>query len=305
MSKVEVICYGDINVDYVGKMDRLPEVDEELPIENLTIHCGGAATNVAVGLARLGHNVSFLGCAGDDEVGKGLLSELAEDGVILSDVVIKKNVNTGMVIAILDNDGERRLMTYSGANKQMEVKDINKNLFDEARVFHLSSPQLHMVEPLLKYAKEKGLMTSFDPGSLICRLGISAVKPLLHLVDVLFLNQVEYQQLMGSKSPSNLEYFCELGCKMVIYKKGREGSVILTNEGFSKKVLGFEVTSVDSTGAGDAFAAGFLSAMLSNEDIDTSILFANAMGALAVTARGAKSALPTKKELEIFIDNHK
>ncbi|PKM55707.1 conserved protein of unknown function [Petrocella atlantisensis] len=305
MSKVEVICYGDINVDYVGNMNRLPEVDEELPIENLTIHCGGAATNVAVGLARLGHSVSFLGCTGDDEIGKRLLSELAEDGVIISNVIVKEDMNTGMAIAILDNEGERRLMTYSGANNKMEVRDISENIFEDARIFHLSSPQLHMVEPLLKYAKEKGLITSFDPGSIICRLGISVIEPLLHLVDVLFLNQVEYQQLMGSKIPSNLRYFCDLGCKMVIYKKGREGSILLTKEGLSTELPGFDVVSVDSTGAGDAFAAGFLSAMLRNEEMDMIILSANAMGAIAVTARGAKVALPDRNKLEKFIYNHK
>lgn len=303
MEEPKIICYGDLNVDYIGRMDRLPVPDEEMPIEDLTVHCGGAATNVAVGLKRLGHNVSFLGCIGSDPIGKQMLSELQSDDIDLSQVIVRPNQMTGMVISIIDNQGERRLMTHYGANKEISKSDLADNLFDSVSILHMSSPQLHMVKPLLEQAKRKGLVTSFDPGSLICRHGMAVLKPLLSLVDILFLNRIEYQQLIDSQNKLNFTPFFKEGCKTVIYKKGKDGCILQTHEGLKVESIGYNVTPLDTTGAGDAFAAGFLSGLIRGNSYEKCIKMANATGALSVTAKGAKGALPNRDKLDRFISN--
>lgn len=301
MDETRVICYGDLNADYIGRMDRIPEPDEELPIEDLSIHCGGAATNVAVGLTRLGHDVAFLGCVGSDPVGERMYGELRSEGVDLSHLVVKKDQMTGMVISILDQQGERRLMTHYGANAAMTEEDLPGNLFHSVSILHMSSPQLHMVRPLLEQAKKAGIMTSFDPGSLICRHGMSVMGPLLPWVDLLFLNRVEYQQLLGDQGEVDFSTLFALGCQTVIYKKGKEGSMLITREGTRVETSGFPVTPVDTTGAGDAFAAGYLSALIRGLPVEKRMRYANATGALSVSARGAKEALPDREELEAFL----
>lgn len=304
MRQPEVICYGDLNADYIGRMDRIPEPDEELPIEDLSIHCGGAATNVAVGLSRLGHDVAFLGCAGSDPIADRMLEELRSEGVDLSQLIIKENQMTGMVISILDHHGERRLMTHYGANAAMSEADLSEDFFEHATIFHMSSPQLHMVKPLLERAKKKGLLTSFDPGSLICRHGMKVLGPLLSMVDLLFLNRVEYQQLIGEQDELDFSPFFSQGCQTVIYKKGKEGSLLVTREGVQVASKGFSVKPLDTTGAGDAFAAGYLSAMIRGLSDADRMRYANGTGALSVTARGAKEALPDRQQLESFLSQH-
>ncbi len=304
MGYPEVICYGDLNADYIGRMDRIPEPDEELPIEDLSIHCGGAATNVAVGLSRLGHEVAFLGCAGSDPIADRMLGELRSEGVDLSRLIVKKHQMTGMVISILDHHGERRLMTHYGANAAMSEADLPEDLFATASIFHMSSPQLHMVRPLLERAKKNGLQTSFDPGSLICRHGMEVLGPLLPLVDLLFLNRVEYQQLVGDHEDLDFSLFFSKGCQTVIYKQGKEGSILVTREGVQFASQGFSVKPLDTTGAGDAFAAGYLSAMIRGLSATDRMRYANGTGALSVTARGAKEALPDRHQLESFLSQH-
>lgn len=302
MNQLDVICYGDINVDYIGKMDRLPEKDEELPIHELEKFCGGAATNVAVTLSRLGKKTAYLGSIGGDSSGVELLNRLEKEDVDTSEVVEKSDHLSGMVVAVIDDNGERRMLSHLGANKAMEPGDIRESFIKQAEILHISSSQLEVVSRLIAIAKKHNLLVSFDPGTLASRRGLADLKELLKKVDILFLNRVEYRQLTGSTDIEKLDLFLELGCEIVIYKQGKSGSYVKAVGKSGLMVSGFPVAAVDSTGAGDAFAGGFLAAYLDDLDLKKSIVFANAVGAISVTKKGAKEALPTKEEVEKFIE---
>ncbi len=99
-SKFDVICFGDINVDYIGRMERIPDIDEELPINNLEKFCGGAATNVAVALSRLGKKTGYIGSIGNDSNGIELLARLRDEGVDVSRVNKKENYSSTSNISL-------------------------------------------------------------------------------------------------------------------------------------------------------------------------------------------------------------
>ena len=300
----EVVCFGDINLDYIGKVDRVPEKDEEVPLEDLKTFSGGAGTNVAVALARLGSKVAFIGSIGDDSIGNNLLKEISLEGVDTSHVVIKKGYGTGIVFSIVDNEGERRLLTYSDANLQTKENDFSEKFIKKAKILHMSSPYLPVVPYLINIAKKNNLIVSFDPGTLISRYGIDKIKSILANVDILFLNTVEYQQFTGSSNLNNLDLFIELGCKMIIYKQGKKGSLIHTSRGTEVCMPSFSVKAIDSTGAGDAFAGAFLHGYIRNYATEELMKFSSAVAALSIMQKGAKEGLPKAKEVQTFLKNH-
>ncbi|MGM0502045.1 MAG: carbohydrate kinase family protein [Bacillota bacterium] len=301
-SEFDVICFGDINVDYIGRMDRIPNIDEELPIYNLEKFCGGAATNVAVALARLDKKTGYMGSIGDDSNGKELLERLQNEGVDVSRVNKKEGYLSGTVFAIIDNDGERRLLSYLGANLQTKKEDFDKEYISKTKILHMSNPLLSVVPTLLSYARENNLMISFDPGTLISSKGLKEIEYIIKETDILFLNRVEYNDLVKN-SEKGLDEFLERGCKMVVYKKGKEGSLLKTANGKEINSPGFNVEVVDTTGAGDAFAGGFLTAYLNELELKDIMEFANAVAAISVTSKGAKEALPTLDKVLDFIKN--
>jgi ribokinase len=302
-SKFDVICFGDINVDYIGRMERIPDIDEELPINNLEKFCGGAATNVAVALSRLGKKTGYIGSIGNDSNGIELLARLRDEGVDVSRVNKKENYLSGTVFAILDNNGERRLLSYLGANLQTKKEDIDPGYLSQTKVLHMSNPLLSVVPTLLSYTRENNLIVSFDPGTLISSKGLKEIEYILKETDILFLNRVEYNDLVKN-SEKGLDLFLELGVKMVVYKKGKAGSFLKTAKGEEINCPGFKVDVVDTTGAGDAFAGGFLTAYLDELELKDLMSFANAVAAISVTKKGAKEALPAKNEVIKFIADH-
>ncbi len=302
-SEFDVICFGDINVDYIGRMDRIPNIDEELPIYNLEKFCGGAATNVAVALARLGKKTGYMGSIGDESNGEELLERLQNEGVDVSRVNKKDGYLSGTVFAIIDNDGERRLLSYLGANLQTKKEDFDKEYISKTKILHMSNPLLSVVPTLLSYAKENNLMISFDPGTLISSKGLKEIEYILKETDILFLNRVEYNDLIKN-SEKGLDEFLELGCKMVVYKKGKDGSYLKNSKGEEINSPGFKVEVVDTTGAGDAFAGGFLTAYLNKLELNAIMEFANAVAAISVTKKGAKEALPNHEEVLNFIEKN-
>jgi ribokinase len=241
-----------------------------------------------------------MGSIGDDSNGKELLDRLQNEGVDISRVNKKEGYLSGTVFAIIDNDGERRLLSYLGANLQTKKEDFDKDYISKTKVLHMSNPLLSVVPTLLSYAKENNLIVSFDPGTLISSKGLKEIEYILKETDILFLNRVEYNDLVKN-SEKGLDIFLELGAKMVVYKKGKKGSFLKTAKGEEINSPGFKVDVVDTTGAGDAFAGGFLTAYLNNLELKDLMRFANAVAAISVTSKGAKEKLPNLDEVSDFI----
>jgi ribokinase len=288
----KVVAAGHINWDVTIHVDRLPEPDGETRIERLEQSGGGSAANVAVGLVDLGGQSVVYGSVGGDESGALALRELASAGVDPGQVLVDATEPTSVKYVIVDGGGELLMLANDGANESFTAAGLDRDTLAAADHLHLTGQQPETAAALATAAAEAGATRSFDPGR---RVGDREFDAALHATDVLFLNAPEADALADS---TDIDPW-EPDDRVVAIKLGSEGATIRTPHG-DVSHPGFDVDPVDTAGAGDAFAAGFLGAALREpevtdggfshdpRDYQVPLLVGNACGAVAaetVTAR--------------------
>ena len=261
---------------------------------------GGSAANTAVALSRLGVPVGFLGAVGDDELGHRLLNNLREEGVDISAVQVLKRRSSTRIYVIVDvESGERGMIGVRDASLGFKPDEETVEYVAGAEILHVSGYMLHG-EPLrgrtrwlMEEASRRGVRLSLD------LTPESAERNLLSELnlDILLCNEDEIRRLGYQPSPEGAsEAERELGCGGVIVKLGPRGcAASLLGETYHRPA--FKVEAVDTTGAGDAFNAGILYGILKGLDVERMLEMANALGAYACMAPGARH-LPSLRELE-------
>lgn len=304
--RTRVIALGDANVDLIASAESLPARGEEILIRNLEMHAGGSAANLAVAVSRLGVRSGFIGKVGDDLFGHFLIKHFRREGVNISQLRISDEAPTGLVFCIITNDGERTMFTSRGVNVNLSPDEIDVEYIKGADVLHLSGyallkdPQRSAALKALEAAKEGKLFISFDVGVLAPMEVGNLARSISGSVNLLFLNELEAKWLTGASPRSAAEKLLKLGLEIVALKLGSKGCLVLTKED-RISVPAFVVKTVNSTGAGDAFNAGFLVGFMEGWNLEEIARFANAAGAIKVTRVGAASALPTRREIEAFM----
>ncbi|TKX38433.1 carbohydrate kinase [Halorubrum sp. CGM5_25_10-8B] len=288
----KVVSAGHINWDVTIHVDRLPEPDGETRIDRLEQSGGGSAANVAVGLVDLGGQSVVYGSVGGDESGALALRELASAGVDPGQVLVDAAEPTSVKYVIVDGGGELLMLANDGANESFSAAGLDRDTLAAADHLHLTGQQPETAAALATAAAEAGATRSFDPGRRVADREFDAA---LHASDVLFVNDREADALAAATDVDPWEP----EDRVVAIKLGDEGATVRTPHG-SVSHPGFDVDPVDTTGAGDAFAAGFLAAALREPEItgdgfshdprdyQVPILVGNACGAVAtesVTAR--------------------
>ncbi|MGQ3329227.1 carbohydrate kinase family protein [Halorubrum sp. FL23] len=288
----KVVSAGHINWDVTIHVEQLPEPDGETRIDLLEQSGGGSAANVAVGLVGLGGQSVVYGSVGGDESGALALRELASAGVDPGQVLVDADAPTSVKYAIVDGSGELLMLANDGANESFTAAELDRDTLAAADHLHLTGQQPGTAAALATAAAEAGTTRSFDPGR---RLGDREFEAALHATDLLFLNAPEADALADS---TDIDPW-EPDDRVVAIKLGEEGATIRTPRG-DVSHPGFDIDAVDTVGAGDAFAAGFLGAALRDPDItgdgfsndprdyQVPLLVGNACGAIAtetVTAR--------------------
>lgn len=306
LMRTRVIALGDANVDLIASAESLPARGEEILIRNLEMHAGGSAANLAVAVSRLGVRSGFIGKVGDDLFGHFLIKHFRREGVNISQLRISDEAPTGLVFCIITNDGERTMFTSRGVNVNLSPDEIDVEYIKGADVLHLSGyallkdPQRSAALKALEAAKEGKLFISFDVGVLAPMEVGNLARSISGSVNLLFLNELEAKWLTGASPRSAAEKLLKLGLEIVALKLGSKGCLVLTKED-RISVPAFVVKTVNSTGAGDAFNAGFLVGFMEGWNLEEIARFANAAGAIKVTRVGAASALPTRREIEAFM----
>ena len=265
MNKLDVVGFGALNVDTLLKVERIAGPEEESFIENYTEACGGSAANTMVGLARLGCKVGFIGKVADDHEGKLQIDSFNTEGVDTNGIIHAKQGKSGSVLGFVDKKGARALYINPGVNDTLESREINLEYFAQTSFLHLSS--FVGERPFRAQKKLVGMLpntikVSFDPGALYAQKGLAAIEPLIRSSHVFMPNALELEQLTGeSDYRKGADFIIEMGVKIVVVKLGAKGCYVTDGqEQFS--VDGFQVKVVDTTGAGDAFNAGFLYGLL-------------------------------------------
>jgi len=282
-----VICAGHVNWDVTLRVDQLPAADSEATITDQQQSGGGSASNVACALAALDVETALLGSVGTDENGHLARRALSEAGVDCSPLVTVDS-ETAVKYLVVDADGELMVLGNDGANESFDATDLSEGMLTSAEHLHLTSQDPETAATLAARASEAGLSVSFDPGR---RIHARDYSDTLSIADLVFLNKREATTAIED----HLGPIEDLS-RVIAIKHGGDGAEVLTPDGEYANHDGFPVDAVDTTGAGDAFAAGFLAAVLEDEtrthpDYKRALAVANACGALAASECGARTDL--------------
>jgi len=305
MKRPQVLVIGELNVDIVATGLRgLPEMGAEILAQDCELTLGSASAIFAAGMSKLGHKVTFVSQVGRDYFGDFCITRLKQLGVTTSNVARRANEKTGVTLA-LSGRRDRAMITFPGAIASLTGDRVNDRLLKQHDHLHLTSYYLQKgLQPafgeILQRAKAFGLSTSFDPNSDPSDRWNSKINTVLKHTDILFVNEREALKLTDANSAQTA--LKHLGAKVpcVVVKRGAKGAIASeNNELFADS--GFRVKHLDTTGAGDSFDAGFLSAYLSLQPLTECLRYGNACGALSAISVGGTAGQPTLAELQEFL----
>ena len=296
--RFDIICFGALNVDRLHKVNRIAREDEESYITDLKEVPGGSAANTAVGLARLGLKIGFIGKVSDDREGNLLVEDFKKEGVDTNGIVVLRGDRSGVVVGFIDREGERALYVDPGVNDSLQFEDIDLKYARNTEFLHLTS---FVGETPLKAQKNlvrvlSDVRVSFDPGELYTRRGLTSLQPMVKRSTVLFLNRNEMKVLTGEGYEKGTKILVKKGAAIVAVKLGKKGCYV--TDGKEKHLVEpYDVEVVDTTGAGDAFCAGFLYGMMKNKDLHECGRLANFVASRSITRVGARKGLPKVSDL--------
>jgi ribokinase len=325
MKKLDVVGLGALNMDYLYRVERVlrngetvanTEHIERSPkytgteLKWLGSFPGGSAANTIYGLNRLKINAGFIGTVGDDADGKMLLKDFKKAGVDTSQIKVKKGVKTGFTKCLSDKYNFRSIQVTPGANNLLTIDDLDLSYINQAEILHISSfvddAQLEILLGLVKKL-DSSVKISFSPGELYATRGIKALKAVLKHTYILFLNEKEIEQLTGKDLKKGAKACLRSGCQIVVVTLGKgtswksvmATSYIRDSQGeYVVEPADKEIISIqDTTGAGDAFAAGFLYGLLKDKTLDECGRLGDVVAKFSITRTGARQGLPTLSEL--------
>ena len=299
MKSFDVVGFGALNVDTLFRVNQIAGAEEESFIEAHNETCGGSAANTMVGLARLGCKVGFIGKVGSDKKGAMLLEDFEREGVDTSGVIRMKQGSSGSVMGFVDKQGARALYIDSGVNDTIAFEEIKPKYVSQARFLHLTSfvgeKSLNSQKKLLEALPD--VKVSFDPGALYAKKGFVQLEPIIKKTYVLMPNAVELEIITGeTEYCKGADFLVGRGVKIVVVKLGAKGCYV--TDGHERHLIGvFKVETVDTTGAGDAFCAGFLYGLLKDKNLYECGRLGNFVASRCVMKMGAREGLPFAKDL--------
>lgn len=301
---MSVLCVGQIVADVVVRpVDRLPVPGRTETVANLDLVAGGCAANTASVLAKLGVEVAVAGIVGRDVLGQAVLSELRAAGVDTTPVIRHLGIPTSAVLVLTDSSGERSFLYREGGNERLRDSDISPEAIEKAGFVHVGGAMKLLeldLESWLPRARSSGCLISLDTDWDTKGAWIDQIGPSLPYVNYLLTNEEEGRMLTGLVDCVDVgRKLLGMGPQIVVVKRGAEGAVAVT-DGMVRQFSAFPVAVLDTTCAGDGFAAGFLYGLTQEWSLDATITFANATGALCTTTvshHGVSSAEATMEFL--------
>lgn len=269
-------------------VDRFPHLGETISAKNIHIEPGGKGYNQAVAASKLGADVSFLTAVGSDHYGKVCMDILKEYNIKVK--VLEKNKKTAFASILTDKKGDNEVIVYHGAS--LEKEDI-KIFVDEIKnadilLLQLETP-ISIIKKAIAIAKEYNTFIILNPAPAINLDGY-----ILESVNLLTPNEVEANTIFKIINRNNCRAIITLGSK---------GALIL-DQGKEIRFPTYKVETVDTTGAGDTFNAALAVEIGKGRKLNAAVRFANAAAALSVTKNYVIDSLPTKTEVDSFLNKH-
>jgi len=274
--------------------------NEKLDVENAEISSGGAATNVAVALAKLGFSSSCITEIGDDVAGQTVMKDLTDAKVDVSQVVKVPGENTAISALLISQDGARTALVYRGASRMLEGTDVKWDTL-QTKWIHLSSVgNAELITRTLTWCKEHQVPLSWNPGNWeLERIKSGELKPDLSAVHVLFINRKEAGMVLGKDLTQESDWkseWCIVGPHISIVTDGKNGGKYCV-DGKCSEYSAKEVSVVQETGAGDAFASGCIAGLLKGKTLVEAIEMGKEEAAAVVQQMGAKKGLLSSIDL--------
>jgi len=315
VNDIEVVGLGALNIDHLHRVERILDEGEAV-VKEAVSSPGGSAANTIYGLAKLGVSTGFIGVVGDDAEGEALLDDFQKVGVDTSQIRLKHGEKTGSVLCLSDSLGQRSLYVSPAANNLLTMDDLDIDYINQAKILHLASfaddRQLEISLDLVTKL-DSSVKVSFTPGALYAAKGLKALSSILSRTHILFINRNEMRQLTGEDIKTGAERCLNQGCRIVAVTLGKGvnlESEMETSHGTTTAYIrdahaGYivesdsrdNVSQVDTTGAGDAFAAGFLYGFLNGKGPQECGYLGDIVARFSITKAGAREGLPTLDEL--------
>ncbi len=295
-----VLCIGDVMLDVITKIAVMPDkinYGSDTP-SKISTHGGGAAGNVASWLTRTDARATIVGHVGDDAAGSALMSEFDALGVRHQNLMVDKG-SSGVVVVLVDPSGERTMFPDNGANSGLKLSDLPD--LSEFNAVYLSgySPLDPLSRPgvlaMIEKIKEAKLPIYFDPASVggMMEVPLSEVKSWIRLMDVILLNEEEAIYLTGETDPEKAMELLLQECETVVIKRGSQGAIGKARGSILVSVPAQSTEVVDTTGAGDSFAAGFIAHYALTKNMQHGLEAGAAVAARCVAIVGARPRVGT------------
>ncbi|MEM5836354.1 MAG: sugar kinase [Candidatus Aenigmatarchaeota archaeon] len=304
---MDLTVIGDINLDLISSpLKSYPEKDRQVTLPKFMVQLGGSSAIFACACSKLGLKTKFIGRLGFDLISKFLIREMQKTGV-KTKIKRVKGENAGITISLTFEDMKRAMITFRGSNSNLSRKDFSLKDID-GKILHIGGFNLldslrKDVYEIFSFAREKGMKTSLDPNWDPKGWKKGRIKDLIKILkttDFFFPDYEEGKAITKIEEPKKIvEKLLELGSKVVALKCGRRGCFVGSKDEIFY-VKGLKVKSVQTTGAGDAFDAGFIKAFLSGLNLKECAEFANVCGAFYTMGFGIERFPSENKIIKIF-----
>ena len=306
--KLDAICVGAAIVDIpLQPVNRDMFEIESFPLQQISMTIGGDAINEATIMSRLGHKIGLISMVGRDAVGNFIIEHCEKNGIDYSGIRVREGIDTSINVGLVTADGERTFVTNrNGSLWKMTIDDVDLSRLKEARLLSLASifnnPLLDCpaLVKIFKEAKAQDMIICAD--MIKARLGetLDDIKEALGYVDYFFPN---YDEACLMTEETELEKiadrFLDCGIQHVVIKTGKKGCYIKSQDGSVLEVPAMKgITAIDTIGAGDNFASGFITAILEGKSLKECAEFANVTASISVQSIGATTGVQKREQVD-------
>ena len=297
--KFDVIGFGALNVDKFYRVSRIAREGEESFILSMSESPGGSAANTIVGLARLDARTGFIGKVANDHEGQLLLGDFRREGVNTDGILIAREGRSGTVSAFVDKKGERALYVHPSVNDTLTFEEINLEYTKQTEFLHLTSVDEKPFQAQKRLIAElPNVKVSLDPGEIYARKGLAKLKHIIKRCFVVMPSESEVKLITGKNWREGAKQLLHEGASIVAVKLGEKGCYAIDGSQ-SHMIPPYETRVVDTTGAGDAFCAGFLYGLVKKKDLYECGRLGNFVASKCIAKIGARTGLPRAHKLEL------
>nr|WP_305181727.1 sugar kinase [uncultured Schaedlerella sp.] len=306
--KLDAVCVGAAIVDIpLQPVNRDMFEIESFPLQQISMTIGGDAINEATIMSRLGHRIGLMSMVGRDAVGNFIIEHCEKNGIDYSGIKVREGIDTSINVGLVTADGERTFVTNrNGSLWKMTIDDVDLSRLKEARLLSLASifnnPLLdcQALVKIFQEAKAQDMIICAD--MIKARLGetLDDIREALGYVDYFFPN---YDEACLMTEETELEKiadkFLDCGIQHVVIKTGRKGCYIKSQDGSVLEVPAMKgITAIDTIGAGDNFASGFITAILEGKSLKECAEFANVTASISVQSIGATTGVQKREQVD-------